>query len=132
MVNNMEEKKYNIRLDLRKFKNTFVKEIQGSTRTVQCVCIPIKDNHIFVSERCSIYLDLQAKPMKSMAYGQSHFIKPKVGSDNWKSMSVEERKAIPIVGNLLPIEFVDEDSKSKNAQEVYGNNNNTEDDGMPF
>lgn len=132
MVNNMEEKKYNIKLDLKKLKNVFVKDIQGSTRTVQCLCIPIKDNRLFVSERGSVYLDLQASPLREMRYGQSHFVKPIVGKDNWKAMSEEERKAIPIVGSLNPIEFVDEDSKSKNAQDVYGNNNNTEDDGMPF
>lgn len=132
MVNNMEEKKYNIKLDLKKLKNVFVKDIQGSTRTVQCLCIPIKDNRLFVSERGSVYLDLQASPLREMRYGQSHFVKPVVGKDNWKAMSEEERKAIPIVGSLNPIEFVDEDSKSKNAQDVYGNNNNIEDDGMPF
>lgn len=127
----MEEKKYNIKLDLKKLKNAFVKEIQGSTRTVQCVCIPIKDNHIFVSERGGLYLDLQATPLKEMRYGQSHLVKPVVGKDNWKSMSVEERNAIPIVGSLNPMEFVSEEDKNKNAQDVYVNNN-AEDDGMPF
>lgn len=127
----MEEKKYNIKLDLKKLKNAFVKEIQGTTRTVQCVCIPIKDNHIFVSERGGLYLDLQATPLQQPKYGQSHLVKPKVGSDNWKAMSKEERNAIPIVGSLSPIEYVSDDDKNKNAQDVYVNNN-TEDDGMPF
>ena len=108
-----------------------MKEIQGTTRTVQCVCIPIKDNHIFVSERGGLYLDLQATPLKEMRYGQSHLVKPVVGKDNWKSMSVEERNAIPIVGSLNPMEFVSEEDKNKNAQDVYVNNN-AEDDGMPF
>ena len=47
----MAEKKYNIKLDLSKMKNVFIKEIQGSSRTLQCVCIPIRDNNIFVSVR---------------------------------------------------------------------------------
>lgn len=144
VLNNMEEKKYNIKLDLKKLKNTFVKDIQGSTRTVQCLCIPIKDNRLFVSERGSIYLDLQATPLQQPKYGQSHLIKPKVGSDNWKAMSEEERKAIPIVGSLSPIEYVSDEDKNKNAQDVYNPSNNkngyvsnnygtnTEDDGMPF
>lgn len=145
----MAEKKYNIKLDLSKMKNVFIKEIQGSSRTLQCVCIPIRDNNIFVSERKSIYLDMQATPLQSERYGQSHLIKPKVGSENWKAMSEEERKAIPIIGNLAPITYGDEggqESQQTNSQdrprtadEVYGNrpqqgfvNNSFNDNDIPF
>lgn len=145
----MAEKKYNIKLDLSKMKNVFIKEIQGSSRTLQCVCIPIRDNNIFVSERKSIYLDMQATPLQSERYGQSHLIKPKVGSENWKAMSEEERKAIPIIGNLAPITYGDEggqeyqqpapQDRPRTADEVYGNrpqqgyvNNSFNDNDIPL
>lgn len=140
----MEEKKYRIKLDLAKLTNAFVHEVQGRTRTVQCVCIPINDNHIFKSERGGLYLDLQATPLKKLMYGQTHLVKPMVGSENWKAMSEDERNAIPIVGNMTPTN-PDNTEKPQTATERYNGDNNSggyvsnnynsnsqEDDDMPF
>ena len=38
---------YSIKLDLSKLKNVFIKDIQGTTQTKKCLCIPIEDAGLF-------------------------------------------------------------------------------------
>ncbi len=40
----------NIDLNLLKFDNAFIRDIQGRAATKRCVCIPIEDNDIFISK----------------------------------------------------------------------------------
>ena len=138
----MDKKNYNIRLDLSKVPSAFVHTIQGSKKNVKCVCIPIEENNIFISETTKrIYWDIQAKSLANSNYGQSHALKPRVGSERWKTMTEEERNAIPFIGNMSPIEGKPQEQqqqeRARTADEVYGNkmqvqHNSFDDNDIPF
>ena len=91
---------YNIKLDLSKLCTTTTMDIQGKTGKVKCVVIPVEENGIFLSDRTgNIYLDFTAYERKEESFGQTHFIKQRVGGTKWKAMTDEERMAC-----LMPTE----------------------------
>lgn len=99
---------YNIKLDLSKLCKTTTMDIQGKTGKVKCVVIPVEENGIFLSDRTgNIYLDFTAYERKEESFGQTHFIKPRVGGAKWKAMTDEERKNISICGSLSPTSYGD-------------------------
>ena len=100
---------YNLKIDFAKLNKVGIANIQGKTGKVKCVVIPVEENDIFLSEKGGIYKDFTAIELKEERYGQSHLLKPSVPSEIYKALSEEGKKAIPIVGALLPI-------KSKEAE----------------
>ena len=100
---------YNVKIDFGKLNKVGVAKIEGKTGKVKCVVIPVEENDIFLSEKGGIYKDFTAIELKEERYGQSHLLKPSIPSDIYKALSEEGKKAIPIVGALLPI-------KSKEAE----------------
>lgn len=108
---------YNIRLDLSKLSGVFLKEINGQAYA----CVPVKDNLFVSSKTNAIYLDAVAYELEEEYYGQSHSIKQKVGADRYKTMTAEQRRAIPKMGNLTPVV---RNSNNQSAQPVNNNNNN--------
>lgn len=99
---------YNIKLDLSKLCKTTTMDIQGKTGKVKCVVIPVEENGIFLSDKTgNIYLDFTAYERKEESFGQTHFIKQRVGGAKWKAMTDEERKNIPICGSLAPTSHSD-------------------------
>lgn len=116
---------YNLKLDLAKLKKVGVANITGKTgNKVKCVVIPVEENDIFLSEKGGIYMDLACFEMKKENYGQSHLIKQSLSEEKRKSMTDEEKNAIPIVGALKPM-------KAKQA-EVREEVQTDEDDDLPF
>ena len=86
--------------------------------------IPVEENEIFLSEKGGIYKDFTAIELKEERYGQSHLVKPSIPSEKFKAMTEDEKKAVPIVGALMPI-------KSKEA-EVKAEAVVDDDDDLPF
>lgn len=135
---------YNIKLDLSKLCKTTTMEIQGKSGKVKCVVIPIEENNIFVSSKTgALYLEVSAYENREIYYGQTHAIKQKVGGDKWRNMTQEERKAIPICGNMTPIEVANgnggnhqdnttQPSTSQSSSNFGGYNNSSSDDNLPF
>lgn len=92
---------YSGKLDLLKLQGAFAINIQGKTATKECVCIPIKDNHLFVGEK-GIYLDLSAReiaPEKRVS-GDSHIITQSLPKDVFNALTEEEKKNRPILGSM--------------------------------
>lgn len=100
----MNEKNYNIKLDLAKLTKVAAVNLTGKTgEKVKCVVIPIQENDIFVSEKGGIYIDLTAIAMKEERYGQTHLIKKSIPSEIYKELSDEAKNNQPIIGALSPI-----------------------------
>lgn len=100
----MNEKNYNVKIDLAKLNKVGATLIKGrSGNSVKCVVIPVEENDIFISEKGGIYLDITAVAMKEERYGQSHLLKRSIPSEKYKAMSDEEKKNQPIIGALSPI-----------------------------
>ena len=99
------------KFDFLKLKNACIINVKGKTGEKQGVFIPIEDNKLFVSKDGSnrskgAYLNFVAfgneQPGK---FGDTHMIKQSFGKDTRSKMSEEEKRAIPILGNMKPMEF---------------------------
>ena len=115
---------FSIKLNFKKFKNAGILTIKGKSGNKKCVCIPLEDNpEIFEGEK-GVYLGLTAVTMKEEGkYGDTHFIKGNLPEDIYKAMSQEERRALPIIGQMKPLT-----KKSQPAPEVEVE----EDEDLPF
>lgn len=117
---------YGVKLNLAKLQSVGVANIKGKTSTKACVIIPIEENHIFVSEKGGVYLDMTAIEMRAERYGQSHVVKLAIPKEVYEKMSDEERKTQEILGALSPL-------KARSAE--VNNNIGTEsvnEDELPF
>lgn len=93
---------FGIKIDLAKLNGVGVTELQGQNGLVRCVVIPVEANHIFVGQK-GVYLDLCAFEMKTPQYEATHTIKQSLPKAVRDSMTDEQRKALPIVGDLKPL-----------------------------
>lgn len=92
---------YAIKVNLKTLKDTGLVNVKGR----KCVLIPVDGNgEIYVGEK-GIYLNLTAIEMKQASqFGDTHFLKGNLDKDAFAKLTEEERKALPIVGNMRPIE----------------------------
>lgn len=68
---------------------------------------------LFVGEK-GTYLTLDCVELKEVGkYNDTHLVKQVISSERYKAMSEEERKAVPILGNMKPKE-----PKATQAQEA--------------
>ena len=59
---------------------------------------------LFVGEK-GTYLTIDCIELKETGkYGDSHLVKQVIGTERYKTMTEEERKATPIIGNMKPKE----------------------------
>lgn len=61
--------------------------------------VPVDEAGIYHNEK-SCYLDLIAFENKNSQYGDTHFLKQSVTKEKYNSMSDEQRKQAPIIGNM--------------------------------
>ena len=94
-----------IKLDGKKFINSFLFDFKGQTTTKKCLCIPVEDNNIYVSAKTgAAYIDLVAfENQQPSQYGDTHMIKLSFPKDMLDALTLEQRKALPILGNLAPL-----------------------------
>ena len=51
------------------------------------------------------YITLQVSEVKNSQYGDTHIVKQVLSKDRYNAMSEDERKNIPIIGNMKPSKF---------------------------
>lgn len=123
-----------IKLNLQQLKHV-EREMTGKDgEKVKCLIIPIKENNLFEGEK-GTYLDLQAFELKNPKPDSkdTHLVKQSLPKDLYDTMSEEERKAIPIMGNAIQwgsyeAEPNQSDALSQSAVDQY----EEKDDGLPF
>lgn len=99
------------KLNLLKFKGACVISVKGHAGVKKGVFIPIDDNHIFISaddtnKAKGAYIDFMAFENKQPSkYGDTHMIKQSIDKDTRSKMSEEEKRAMPILGNMKPMEL---------------------------
>lgn len=95
---------YSIKLDLLKLKGAGVTNIKGRTATKKCLVIPIEDARLFLGGK-GVYLDLSAWESREQGkYGDTHGVKQSFSKETLDAMSEEERKALPFLGNMRPMQ----------------------------
>ena len=114
---------YNVEIDLLKVKGARVADVKGNTRVRRCICIPI-DNAVgtvtdsyftrdqVTGERVEVRkkgvsLNLTAFELASKERGQSHLLKPSLSKETYESLTEEQRRMVPWIGNLKPWERPD-------------------------
>lgn len=118
----------NGKINLAKLNNAVIKEMNGRKGPVKCIIIPIEENNIYCGNNGSAYLSFTCaeRPMKS-DWGETHTIRPQVASEKYRSMSKEDRMAIPFIGGLSRVEF----KNNYNNGNSRGTTDYTETDDLP-
>lgn len=79
---------------------------KGQEEKIKCLVIPIKENHLFMSEKGNIYMDIVAferkEPMKDKdgAIVQTHLVKQSLPKEVRDKMTDEQKRNQPIIGSL--------------------------------
>ena len=74
-----------------------------------------------------MYLNLKAYEMKEERYGKTHLVKQSLSKERYDAMTDEERRELPIIGNLSPID------ETQRRQPTEGPTMDLpEDDDLPF
>ncbi len=103
---------YSIRIDLARLCGARFVSI-GNKRYI---AIPTEENKaVYVGGR-GVYLNLFARELQDSKYGDSHFVKENFSSEAYNAMSQEERRDIPILGNLRPFKGSEMNAEMVNAQ----------------
>ena len=79
---------------------------KGSKEKIECIVIPIKDNHLFKSEKGNVFADLVIFKMKEPqkdkdgATTQTHLIKQSLPKEVREKQTDAEKREQPIFGSL--------------------------------
>lgn len=86
-------------LNLTALKHGLVK---GKTEGEVIVCIPVKANNLFKSEKGNVYLPLvgfEFEDKSNKKYKDTHILKQSFKKEELEAMDEETKKALPILGN---------------------------------
>ena len=123
------------KLDFLKFKNSCVISVKGKTGEKKGVFVPIEDNGLFVTtdennKAKGAYFNFAVFENKQVGkYGDTHMIKQSIGKDARSKMSDEEKRAIPILGNMKPMEL---QNASQAVETPVAPVSHEEEDSLPF
>lgn len=98
------EKNYAQKQNLLALPGAFVANIQGKTAKKRCLCIPIEEAHLYEGDK-GVYLSLNMWVSKNSRYGDSHYLTLSIPKEVRDAMTDEEKKAIPILGNVKVMEL---------------------------
>lgn len=99
------------KIDFLKLKNACVISVNGKSGAKKGVFVPIEDNDLFVTtdennKAKGAYFNFAVFENKQVGkYGDTHMIKQSIGKDARSKMSDEEKRSIPILGNMKPMEL---------------------------
>jgi len=115
------------KVNLLQYQAAVMKIKSKSGVLVDCVVIPIESNHLVKGEK-GIYADFAAFEFKNQKADSkdTHLIKQSLPKEWFQSMSDEEKKAMPIFGNLRVWEERTEPESKSSVEPI------NEDDGLPF
>lgn len=88
-----------LKLNLTAFKHALM---EGKTEGEVVLCIPIKLNKLFLSEKRNVYLDIvgfEYKDNSDSKYPNTHILKQSFSKDELSAMTDEQKKELPIIGN---------------------------------
>ena len=94
--------KLNIKLNLSNLISA-VRFENGANGPVECLIIPIEANHLFKG-KSGVYLDMTAFELKEIKDNQTHLIKQSLPKEIYKAQTEEQKKAMPILGNVSSFE----------------------------
>ena len=123
------------KIDFLKLKNACVISVNGKSGAKKGVFVPIEDNGLFVTtdennKAKGAYFNFAVFENKKVGkYGDTHMIKQSIGKDARSKMSDEEKRAIPILGNMKPMEL---QNASQAVETPVAPVSHEEEDSLPF
>lgn len=125
------------KINLMRLEHTGVITINGKSGAKVCVVIPVEENDIYISvdeqtgRAKGAYLGLNLYENQSESgldqYGNSHAVKQSLSKQFRETMTEEELKAKPFLGNMKPMEQVNRTSMLSTTVADVENN-----DDLPF
>ncbi len=103
-----------VKINLAALKNAAI-ITSGKNKDVDCILIPIDQNHLFRTEKGAVYLDVigfETAPDKRKGK-DTHMAKQSLSKEVQEAMTEEEKKAMPILGN-----FIDWDQSGGSSERV--------------
>lgn len=95
---------YGIRIDLLKLQGAFMRNLKGSTATKRCLIVPVDDcDSIFLGEK-GCYLNMTGIEMENPQFNDTHCIKGDLPKEKRDSLTDEQKRAIPILGGMRPLQ----------------------------
>jgi hypothetical protein len=88
-----------VKLNMAGLKHT-VQKMQGANGEVEVLIIPIDANHLYRGAK-GMYLDLTAFELKEVKDNNTHLLKQSLPKEVYTKQTDEEKKAMPIMGNVL-------------------------------
>lgn len=119
--------KFKMTLCVNKLEGAFVSNLRGRHATKRCVCIPIEDADLFEADNGAVYLNCSVFEMREEKFGKTHIIKQSLSKDRYDAMTDDERRELPILGNLSPME-----ERQREAPTGGPTMDLPEDDDLPF
>jgi hypothetical protein len=120
---------YQLKIDVKKLNKAFVYPIQGKSATVECVCIPISE--FYPGKNGELYCNLQITEKKQVGqYGDTHFAKQSLEKASYNALSEDQKKNIPIIGNMEPSKFGN--NATTTTTQTTEPQAQPEGDGLPF
>lgn len=89
-----------IKLNLAALKHTVQTMKGASGADLEVLVIPIAANHLFRGEK-GLYLDLTAFELKEPKDRNTHLVKQSLPKEVYTTQTEEDKKAMPIFGNVL-------------------------------
>lgn len=111
-----------IKVNLLQLQGAFVTNLKGKTATKRCLIIPVDDANLYVGQK-GCYLNTTAIEMQNSQYGDTHCIKQNLDKGIYDTMTEEQRRAMPIIGSVRPLEKI---------QPVLDSSYMVESDDLPF
>lgn len=122
-----------IKINLKQLKHV-ERELKGADGSmVRCLIIPVKENNLFEGEK-GTYIDLQAMEIKNKV-GDSkdtHLVKQSLDKDLYNSMSIEEQRAMPILGNAILWARREADPQTTDSLSQSAVDQHEDEDDLPF
>lgn len=92
-----------IKVNLLQLQGAFVTNLKGKTATKRCLVIPVDDANLYVGQK-GCYLNMTAIEMRNSQYGDTHCVKQNLEKSVYDAMTDEQRRAMPIIGSMRPLE----------------------------
>lgn len=124
---------YNQSINLLKLKNACIVTVKGKSATKKGVFIPIEENDLYISldeslKPKGVYLGISSWQLKEKGqHGDTHLLKQSFSKDFRETMTEEELRNTPILGNMKPIEKTNNVSNVSSTEVQVAEN-----DDLPF
>ena len=92
-----------VKVNLLGLQGAFVTNLKGKTATKRCLIIPVDDANLYVGQK-GCYLNMTAIEMQNSQYGDTHCVKQNLDKSVYEGMTEEQRRAMPILGSVKPLE----------------------------